>query len=51
MIKEEFDSLKDYLRSCGLPFLINDEALNVCKAEIEELEQDLKATDGIKKSM
>ena len=30
--KEEFDSLKDYLRSCGLPFLINDDAMNTCKS-------------------
>lgn len=43
-IKQEFDSLKDYLRSCGLPFLINDDAMNICKFEIDELEKDLKAT-------
>ena len=44
-IKDEFDKLKDYLRSCGLPFLINERAVDVCKAEIEELEQELKVTD------
>lgn len=42
-IKEEFDSLKDYLRSCGLPFLINDDAMNTCKFEIDELKKELEA--------
>lgn len=34
-----------YLRSCGLPFLINDKAVNVCKAEIKDLEQELSMQD------
>ena len=41
IIKEEFDSLKDYLRSQGLPFLINENALASCKAEVEQLQADL----------
>lgn len=47
LIKEEFDNLKDYLRSRGLPFLINEEAMNACKAEVEELEQSVKGTNGL----
>lgn len=46
VIKEEFDSLKDYLRSQGLPFLINENALASCKAEVEQLQADLVDAQG-----
>ena len=46
IIKEEFDSLKDYLRSQGLPFLINENALASCKAEVEQLQADLVDAQG-----
>lgn len=46
LIKEEFDNLKDYLRSCGLPFLINIKALNACRAEVEELKQKQNKWDS-----
>ena len=47
IIKEEFDSLKDYLRSQGLPFLINENALASCKAEVEQLQADLVHAQGV----
>jgi hypothetical protein len=47
LIKEEIDNLKDYLRSQGLPFLINEEALISCRAEIEELEQKKAVVAGL----
>lgn len=49
LIKEEFDNLKDYLRSRGLPFLINGEALASCRAEVEELEQNKKAAKSLER--
>lgn len=47
VIKEEFDSLKDYLRSQGLPFLINENALASCKAEVEQLQVALVGAQGV----
>lgn len=47
IIKEEFDSLKVFLRSQGLPFLINDEALASCRAEVEQLQADLAESTGV----
>lgn len=48
LIKEEFDNLKDYLRSLGLPFLINDEALRLCQEEIKELKREQAEAEGLR---
>ena len=46
-IEQEFNSLRTYLRSQGLPFIINNDALEACKNEVSQLEETMKVAKGI----
>lgn len=46
IILDEFDTLRTYLRSLGLPFIINAEALSTIQEEITLLEDIVKTATG-----
>ncbi len=50
LIKDEFENLKDYLRSQGLPFLIDKKAMDICREEVEELEKELQNAKDLERT-
>ena len=47
VIENEFESLRTYLRSVGLPFVINKTALIACQGEVKQIRESEKSLCGI----
>ncbi len=51
VIEEEFDSLRNFLRTHGAPFIIHSYVLNICQCEIEKTKELIEQTEGLEKEM
>ena len=51
VIEEEFDSLRSFLRTQGIPFVINSKVLGIYQSEINKTEELMEQAEGLEKEM
>lgn len=49
VIEEEFDSLRNFLRTQGLPFIINSAILSIYKCEIDKTRELMEQAEGLER--
>lgn len=49
VIEKEFDSLRNSLRTQGIPFIINSAVLDICQQEVKDTQKLMDSSEGIEK--